>query len=233
MNQTGSFVMRADKVGRETMLAQIVQMVARGAAQPRAHPAAGRPGVGLVRAAGDRGGGAGVRRLVDLGAGAALHLRPGRRRVGADHRLPLRARARHADVDHGRRRPRRPRRRADQERRGAGAHGEGRHARRRQDRHADRGQAQGRRRARRSRPVGGASCCGWRPASSAAASIRSAPPSSRQPRSAACRSRTASDFDAPAGKGVTGSVEGQRLVIGNRRILAEAGIDMATDAARR
>jgi Cu+-exporting ATPase len=28
MNQTGSFVMRADKVGRETMLAQIVQMVA-------------------------------------------------------------------------------------------------------------------------------------------------------------------------------------------------------------
>jgi Cu+-exporting ATPase len=28
MNQTGSFIMRADKVGRETMLAQIVQMVA-------------------------------------------------------------------------------------------------------------------------------------------------------------------------------------------------------------
>ena len=28
MNQSGSFVMRADKVGRETMLAQIVQMVA-------------------------------------------------------------------------------------------------------------------------------------------------------------------------------------------------------------
>jgi Cation transport ATPase len=28
LNQTGSFVMRADKVGRDTMLAQIVQMVA-------------------------------------------------------------------------------------------------------------------------------------------------------------------------------------------------------------
>ena len=28
MNETGGFVMRADKVGRDTMLAQIVQMVA-------------------------------------------------------------------------------------------------------------------------------------------------------------------------------------------------------------
>ena len=53
----GSFVMRADKVGRDTMLAQIVQMVARGAAQPRADPAPGRSGVRLVRAAGDRGRG--------------------------------------------------------------------------------------------------------------------------------------------------------------------------------
>jgi Cu+-exporting ATPase len=35
------------------------------------------------------------------------------------------------------------------------------------------------------------------------------------------------DFDAPAGKGVTGSVEGHRLVIGNLRILQEAGIDAA------
>jgi Cu+-exporting ATPase len=35
----------------------------------------------------------------------------------------------------------------------------------------------------------------------------------------------ARDFDAPTGKGVTGSVEGRRLAIGNRRILEEAGID--------
>ena len=40
----------------------------------------------------------------------------------------------------------------------------------------------------------------------------------------------ASDFDAPAGKGVTGSVEGRRLVIGNRRFLEEVGIDMAATA---
>ena len=43
------------------------------------------------------------------------------RGLGADHRLPLRARAGDADVDHGRRRPRRRPGRADQERRGAGA----------------------------------------------------------------------------------------------------------------
>jgi P-type Cu+ transporter len=38
----------------------------------------------------------------------------------------------------------------------------------------------------------------------------------------------ASDFDAPAGKGVTGSVEGRRLVVGTRRFLQEAGIDMGS-----
>jgi Cu+-exporting ATPase len=35
-------------------------------------------------------------------------------------------------------------------------------------------------------------------------------------------------FDSPVGKGVTGSVEGRTLVIGNRRITAEAGIDTAS-----
>jgi Cu+-exporting ATPase len=35
----------------------------------------------------------------------------------------------------------------------------------------------------------------------------------------------AQDFDAPTGKGVIGTVEGRRLVIGNRRIIEEAGID--------
>ena len=42
----------------------------------------------------------------------------------------------------------------------------------------------------------------------------------------------AEDFDTPIGKGVTGKVEGRALVIGNRRIMADAGIDTATlDAA--
>ena len=53
INQTGSFVMRAEKVGRDTMLAQIVQMVGDGAALARADPAPGRSGRRLVRAGGD------------------------------------------------------------------------------------------------------------------------------------------------------------------------------------
>ena len=54
MNQSGSFVMRADKVGRDTHAGADRADGGRGAAQPRADPAAGRPGLGLVRAAGDR-----------------------------------------------------------------------------------------------------------------------------------------------------------------------------------
>jgi heavy metal translocating P-type ATPase len=39
-------------------------------------------------------------------------------------------------------------------------------------------------------------------------------------------------FESPVGKGVTGSVEGRRLVIGNRHIMADAAIDTASlDAA--
>jgi Cu+-exporting ATPase len=36
------------------------------------------------------------------------------------------------------------------------------------------------------------------------------------------------DFDAPVGKGVTGLVDGRRLVIGNARIMREAGVDVGT-----
>ena len=42
VNGTGSFVMRAERVGSDTLLAQIVQHGRRGAAQPRADPAARR-----------------------------------------------------------------------------------------------------------------------------------------------------------------------------------------------
>ena len=42
----------------------------------------------------------------------------------------------------------------------------------------------------------------------------------------------AQGFDSPVGKGVTGTVEGRRLVIGNARMMADAGIDTgALDAA--
>ena len=35
------------------------------------------------------------------------------------------------------------------------------------------------------------------------------------------------DFDAPAGKGVTGTVEGRTVVLGNRRHAAAEGVDAA------
>ena len=54
LNQSGGFVMRADKVGRDTLLSQIVQDGRGGAALARADPAAGRSGRRLVRAGRDR-----------------------------------------------------------------------------------------------------------------------------------------------------------------------------------
>lgn len=36
----------------------------------------------------------------------------------------------------------------------------------------------------------------------------------------------AEDFDSPVGKGVTGSVEGRKLIIGSHRIMAESGVDV-------
>ena len=37
----------------------------------------------------------------------------------------------------------------------------------------------------------------------------------------------AREFDSPVGKGVTGTVDGRRLVIGSHRIMAEAGVDLS------
>ncbi|MGE3065132.1 MAG: heavy metal translocating P-type ATPase [Hyphomicrobiaceae bacterium] len=42
---------------------------------------------------------------------------------------------------------------------------------------------------------------------------------------------SAQDFDAPAGKGITGTVDGHKLVIGNLHILRDAGIDAGDLAA--
>ncbi|OZA78489.1 MAG: haloacid dehalogenase, partial [Azorhizobium sp. 39-67-5] len=39
---------------------------------------------------------------------------------------------------------------------------------------------------------------------------------------------TAEDFDSPVGKGVTGKVDGRRLVIGSHRIMSEEGVDLSS-----
>ena len=133
----------------------------RGAEKPRAGSAAGGSRGGLVRARRDRGRALGFRGLVDLWAGAALHIRARRRRLGSHHRVPLRAGAGNADGDHGRGRARGPGRGSDQECGGAGTVSARRYACGRQDRNADGRQAEAgcaprraRLRGSRSAPVG-------------------------------------------------------------------------------
>ena len=164
---TGGLLVRAEKVGGDTVLAQIVRLV--GEAQRSRAPVERLvnqvsryfvPAVLLDR-------GADLHRLVLWGPSRA-GARPGERRRRADHRLPLRARAGHADGRHGRHGPRGRERRPDQERRSPGDPLQGGHAGGGQDRHPHRGQAAtGDGRAGGGLPARG-TCCAWPPAWSAA-----------------------------------------------------------------
>jgi len=103
INQTGSFVMRADKVGSETLLARIVQMVAQ--AQRSRAP---------IQRLADQVSGWFVPLVIAVALAAFRHVgRSGDRSrafafglVAAVSVLiiacPVRARSRHLDVDHGR-----------------------------------------------------------------------------------------------------------------------------------
>ena len=57
----------------------------------------------------------------------------------------------------------------------------------------------------------------------------------RRRRSASSRLSEVSDFDSPTGKGVLGTVDGRKLALGNARFLREAGVDTAAleEAAER
>ena len=144
--------MRAEKVGADTMLARIVHMVAE-AQRSRARRFNGSPIIvsGWFVPAVIAGRGHCLRGWMIFGPPPRFRLCAGGGRFSRHHRLPVRARACHADVDHGRRRQRRDGRRPDQERRSARALREDRHAGRRQDRHFDRRQAARRRRDARRR----------------------------------------------------------------------------------
>ena len=71
LNQSGAFVMRADKIGRDTVLAQIVQMVAQAQRSRAPIQRLADQVSGWFVPAGHRGRRARLRRLGDLGSRAA------------------------------------------------------------------------------------------------------------------------------------------------------------------
>ena len=102
----------------------------RGPAQPRAHPGAGGPGRRLFRPGGARHLAGHVSVMVVVRPRAAPRLRHRQRGRRPDHRLPLRPRPRHADVRHGRHRPRRAGRHPHPQRRSHRVDGKSHHRRR-------------------------------------------------------------------------------------------------------
>ena len=160
INAGGRLVVRVTKVGADTALAQIARLVADA-----------QSGKAPVQRLADRISGVFVPVVIGLsvatlgfwiGAGEDLTFAFTDRGGGADHRLPLRARARDADGAAGRHRSRRAAGPADQGPGGAGVHPPRRHDRARQDRHRDerpheprRGRAGRRRGAHRGAGTGG------------------------------------------------------------------------------
>ncbi len=162
LNTYGRLVVRATKVGADTALAQIARLVE-----------AAQSGKAPVQRLADRVSAVFVpvvhRDLARHARGLAPSRAPRRGRVHgrrrrADHRLPVRARARDADRAHGRDRARRPARDPHQGARGARADAQDRDDRARQDGHRDRGQDGARPGRRRSTArLGRMSCSGPEP----------------------------------------------------------------------
>ena len=101
VNGTGALVMRAERVGSETLLAQIVRMVGHGAAQPRADSASGGHRRCLFCSRGAAASRRYLHRLVPGRSEAGPRLCNRKRGCGPDYRLSLRAGFGHADGDHG------------------------------------------------------------------------------------------------------------------------------------
>ena len=217
VNAGGRLVVRATRVGADTQLAQMARLVEDAQNGKAARAAAGRPGLGGVRA--------GRHRPVALApwppgccTGRRRHGGVHRRGRRADHRLPLRPRAGHADRAAGRHRPRRPARHPDQGPGGPGVHPPGRHRRARQDRHGHHRPHDACidvvRRPTGRRPT---SCCGWPARSRTPRSTRS--PGDRRARREPVATAAAGRRTSPTtrGLGVAGVVDGHAVVVGRPR----------------
>ncbi len=182
LNGTGSLLMKAEKVGADTLLARIVQMVSeaqrsRAPIQQLADRVAGWfvPAVVLCAIVT-------FCRLGAVGPAAGHGLRHHQRGGGADHRLSLRAGAGDTHVHRRRHRQGRRARGAVPQCRGHRTPAGGRRAAAGQDRHPDRGQTHAHRRQagrRDSRPT---TYWLWPLHWSASANIRWPPPSSPAPK---------------------------------------------------
>ena len=107
INGTGTFVLEAQRVGRDTLLARIVRMVSDAQRSRAPIQRLADTSVGVVRADGHRGVRRDVRRVGGCRARASFRLCARECDRGADHRLSVRAWPGDADVDHGRHRTRR------------------------------------------------------------------------------------------------------------------------------
>ena len=227
INGTGSLVMRAERVGADTLLARIVAMVAE--AQRSRAPIQKLADVvsALLRAGRGRASRSSTFVVwATVGPGAAAGARARQRGRRADHRVPLRARPRDADVHHGGDRQGRDDGRAVQERRSDRGAAEGRHARRRQDRHADGRQAAARDGVCRADGDRRGDVLRLPRASSVAASIRWRRPSLQGADGARRRARRRRAFHEHHRQGRDGHGRGpRRSRSATRRCMADLGVD--------
>ena len=107
VNQTGSFLMRAEKVDAETLLSQIVHMVSEAQRSRAPDPEARGSSIWILRSDSDCRGGCNLHHLGCMGTCTSNGIRNSECGIGFDHCMPMRTGSRDTDVHHGRRRERR------------------------------------------------------------------------------------------------------------------------------